>query len=506
MWNKKIKWFLGLALLSLIIIVSCVKEITKEVEVPGPPGRDGIAGQDGNDGVSVVIRMGEATAEQCSNGGTVIIFAFDTNFNGEYDETDTIINEVPICNGADGVNCWDLNQNGQGDASEDINEDGVVDVNDCQAGDVIYNVISIPKDSNECGGNGGWAVSFGVDDNQNNELDTDEIRETFNVCNGADGNDGVDGLNGIGVVTNTEVNTDGCTVISFYYDTGATTGQYDEGDTLIDTVTVCDGADGTNGTNGTNGTSPTVTFTSTPFDTSPDCPDGGTTVTIFIDDVQNISFDVCNGVVPQSYIVYSIIQDPTQCGDRGGVQVDVYDDVDGDGVLDPNIDFFLKSFTICMGMNAAQVLAIGYDLDDYVDLDITVEQGSDNCPSDPNGSYITVHIEGEFLIAFHLCNMNYKPNFTITNVDVTEIAQTSFRITTTTDVPVGLKIQYGTESRNYEHQTTYEPTLLTTHSQIVGGGNPINLTPNTTYYWRIYAEDENGIGGYSAERQTTTIQ
>lgn len=35
--------------------------------------------------------------------------------------------------GADGVSCWDLNSNGQGDPDEDLNNDGAVDVADCNA-------------------------------------------------------------------------------------------------------------------------------------------------------------------------------------------------------------------------------------------------------------------------------------------------------------------------------------------------------------------------------------
>src|SRR6056297_2212910 len=34
--------------------------------------------------------------------------------------------------GTDGISCWDLNQNGVADANEDTNNDGVVDVLDCQ--------------------------------------------------------------------------------------------------------------------------------------------------------------------------------------------------------------------------------------------------------------------------------------------------------------------------------------------------------------------------------------
>lgn len=35
--------------------------------------------------------------------------------------------------GSDGISCWDLNENGVGDPEEDINGDGVVDVEDCNA-------------------------------------------------------------------------------------------------------------------------------------------------------------------------------------------------------------------------------------------------------------------------------------------------------------------------------------------------------------------------------------
>ena len=34
--------------------------------------------------------------------------------------------------GEDGISCWDLNQNGSKDAAEDVNDDGAVDVLDCQ--------------------------------------------------------------------------------------------------------------------------------------------------------------------------------------------------------------------------------------------------------------------------------------------------------------------------------------------------------------------------------------
>jgi octaheme c-type cytochrome (tetrathionate reductase family) len=48
--------------------------------------------------------------------------------------------------GANGLNCWDLNGNGVGDvASEDINKDGKVDVNDCRTPSGAYDAVSLHK-------------------------------------------------------------------------------------------------------------------------------------------------------------------------------------------------------------------------------------------------------------------------------------------------------------------------------------------------------------------------
>lgn len=524
-------------------INSCQPDIPEVTDgKDGNPGKDGQDGQDGTAGLSVVFDFRDATLEQCPSGGTSLVFAYDTNFNKAFDENDQMINQIPICNGSDGINCWDFNQNGKADPSEDINGDGTVDVDDCGSGQVVYNIVAIPEGQTECGGAGGWRVSFGVDEDKDKLLDPDEVRDTFTVCNGKDGNDGLDGIVAMGVVISTQT-TNGCTTITFYYDNGALPGRPDEADTPIDSVVICDGseggsgqacwdlngngvgdtsedlngdgavdildcrgADGSNGGSGTDGSTPLVTFTSTTFTSNSQCPDGGVTIRILVDGVQNTSFDVCNGTGTQSYIVYSILQDPEQCGDKGGVQVDVYEDIDGNGAVDPNVDFFFESFTICIGMNAAQVLAIGYGLDDYVDIDIQVVNGADSCPSDPNSSHITAYIENDFLIEFDLCNKNYLPDFQITGVTISNITTTSFRVTTTTDTPVKLKIQYGTVSGVYQWETTFETNLLTSHSQTVGGGNPIQLTPGTQYFWRVYAEDEAGIGGYSGERTTTTTQ
>jgi len=47
--------------------------------------------------------------------------------------------------GSDGISCWDLNANGVADPEEDVNGDGVVDVEDCQAPPQIGDAASLHK-------------------------------------------------------------------------------------------------------------------------------------------------------------------------------------------------------------------------------------------------------------------------------------------------------------------------------------------------------------------------
>jgi len=48
--------------------------------------------------------------------------------------------------GSPGINCWDLNQNGVADlATEDVNKDGKVDVNDCRTPSGAYDAVSLHK-------------------------------------------------------------------------------------------------------------------------------------------------------------------------------------------------------------------------------------------------------------------------------------------------------------------------------------------------------------------------
>jgi hypothetical protein len=99
--------------------------------------------------------------------------------------------------GADGWNCWDLNGNGEGDPDEDRNGDGEFDALDCQGAD--------GRDGSSAGsGPQGPAGTDGRDCwdlNGNGEGDPDEDRNDdgeFDAldCQGADGRDGSSGGSG----------------------------------------------------------------------------------------------------------------------------------------------------------------------------------------------------------------------------------------------------------------------------------------------------------------------
>ena len=70
--------------------------------VPGETGKQGVSGPTGADGHSIVSGIVSANTEQCSNGGSVLLFATDVNDNGVIDNEDTGIQSSIICNGVNG--------------------------------------------------------------------------------------------------------------------------------------------------------------------------------------------------------------------------------------------------------------------------------------------------------------------------------------------------------------------------------------------------------------------
>ena len=105
---------------------------------PGVDGQDGDPGQDGTDGQEGL------PCWDLNGNGVADIATEDTNGDGKVDADDCQGEDGANgekgdtghagADGQDGVSCWDIDADGIADPEEDLNGDGVVDVNDCSVG------------------------------------------------------------------------------------------------------------------------------------------------------------------------------------------------------------------------------------------------------------------------------------------------------------------------------------------------------------------------------------
>ncbi|MCM4162990.1 MULTISPECIES: thrombospondin type 3 repeat-containing protein [unclassified Arenibacter] len=94
----------------------------------------------------------------------------------------------------------------------------------------------------------------------------------------------------------------------------------------------------------------------------------------------------------------------------------------------------------------------------------------------------------------------------VTGFTITNVTATSFSVDWSLDEVSKGYIQFGTSSGVYIGSTTIENNYLNRHVQTIGGTNPFPLNPGTTYYWRIYTEDQYGNTGISSQQITTTLE
>ena len=131
-------------------------------------GRDGVDGKDGADGSVFIYDLLSENLPSTVCDGYVIFFWADINGSGEIEQdTDRLLGEVPVCNGAAGADGAD-GADGQDGADGTNGESSVV----------TTKTFSFPPDD-ECL-NGGTLFEIYV----NNEL-----MDSFRLCNGLDGED-----------------------------------------------------------------------------------------------------------------------------------------------------------------------------------------------------------------------------------------------------------------------------------------------------------------------------
>jgi len=203
--------------------------------------------------------------------------------------------------------------------------------------------------------NGGVVLGYGIDEDGNGELSTDEIDGTTVICNGTngqDGTDGVDGSNGadalvdrvsISEVEAGELCANGGVAISHGIDTNEN-GILDAGE-IEETETVCHGeSSGVNGGNSSGVAQSLIRVVSVVA--GGDCANGGARIDTGIDTNDNSVLDdeevtdsvyVCNGLdgasAPMSMVDVTRIESADGC-DGAAIQVVSGVDADGNGTLE----------------------------------------------------------------------------------------------------------------------------------------------------------------------------
>ena len=204
---------------------------------------------------SIVGVVGAALEEDCPNGGVVIGYGIDSNFNGTLD-ADEVDGVETICHGQDGVLGVDGEDGAPGTdgvdgangedgapgtdgADGDDGQDGTDGMDGANGDDGLTALVvtsqELPGDN--CV-NGGIRIDAGVDLNEDGVLTTDEVTQTEYICNGQDGSPGTNGLDG----------QDGADGVDGEDGTNGADGANGE-----DGEDGQDGADGENGTNGADG-------------------------------------------------------------------------------------------------------------------------------------------------------------------------------------------------------------------------------------------------------------
>lgn len=352
-------------------------------------------GVDGSNGFNALVEVqNEESGENCATGGVRISVGQDANENGILDESE-IASVSFVCNGADGSDGADGNPLVARTSAENPGEN-------CE--------------------NGGTLIEIGVDENENNILDNDEVQTSFYVCNGQDGsgsgNNGSDGLTSLIRATPIE----GCGSnettgirIEIGLDTNGN-GELDSDPNEVQTTyDLCDGSDGINGLN---------TLLSCSNERAGDnCVNGGIMVEIGLDRNDNGLLDedekigepkyICNGVDGEDGKSPIVTTSTDVSCTNGGIELTFGYDNDANGTIDE----ILEVITVCNGEN-------GNDGSDGYNS-IVKTSASTTCPN--GGTFVEIGLDTnsngilddtEIEHSFDICNGSDGSNGLNSVVDI----------------------------------------------------------------------------------------
>ena len=194
-------------------------------------GTDGFNGADGSDGApSLVSAFAEQAGENCVAGGIRLMFGIDADFNGAL-SAEEVQSETYLCNGLTGAT-------GEAGTNGEDGEDGM--------NALVTLTTELPGDNCLAGG---VLITTAIDSNEDNMVQDGEVISSMLVCNG------VDGLTSL-INTNAEAAGANCAEDGLRVDVGLDVNDNNvlDADEITNTAYICNGSNGAAGTNGANGT------------------------------------------------------------------------------------------------------------------------------------------------------------------------------------------------------------------------------------------------------------
>ena len=232
---------------------------------------------------SIARVLGNALVEDCPNGGVIIGYGIDRNFNGILDENEITGSEI-LCHGengmdgADGESCTVVD-NGDGSYTMTCPDGSTVTFYDGEDGSDGVDGTNGTDGSDGSNGSDGVDGTNGTDGSDGSN-GSDGVDGT-NGTDGSDGTDGTDGVNGLDGADG-QNGTDGVNGIDGEDGQPCTTTDNLDGTYTLtcpdgSSVVISDGADGVSGVDGQDG-QPCVTTDNLDGTYTLTCPDGSSVV------------------------------------------------------------------------------------------------------------------------------------------------------------------------------------------------------------------------------------
>lgn len=91
-------------------------------------------------------------------------------------------------------------------------------------------------------------------------------------------------------------------------------------------------------------------------------------------------------------VVYTVVNDSTLNG-RGGIIVSVYDDENGNGTVDPDVDFYFEKYEVSYGQSVAEIMNTYIKASTYLNIDFDYSLAVKDGDTLPNTYKVEIFID-----------------------------------------------------------------------------------------------------------------